>query len=445
MKPYSLPLTAREIRWALRRGLGRLHLHYSNFGLDDYEDDLIYSSLHCQVFDPQCEDSRCEWLLGLMDRRVQGRLLSALAQQMPRYLAREQRHDLKQQMQFCLELAKRGFKRARGLLYQHFEVGPYWTLIGSSEILELDSVEGLRWLVRRILTSESCDETCVDQILQLAESLSSLHNDQVCLEGLSLPEIQALGSEAETRLREFKERLETPPEPGQQKTAPNCGSPVTIEWVLQQIDKAQGRHYTPGLVKAAQGLSQEAIRELAEILLGSDNLHRQHHLFRVFAENREIPIDTFERHPDGWLTFLEHPDDLIRRRAHQALGKVQHPRIRDLARQKLLHPKTPGDWSCSELNLWQSNLEPADVPLLMEHLRVPSDDGLYHRTIFSLLDLLRGNSIPEVEPLALLVYQSSPCMICREDSLEVLQDLNLLPDWIAQEWPLCAHRFQEAT
>jgi hypothetical protein len=61
------PLTRDEIRAALRKGRGRIVLHLREHGAAALQDELLEACLHSLVYDAQCESTRADWLMSLID------------------------------------------------------------------------------------------------------------------------------------------------------------------------------------------------------------------------------------------------------------------------------------------------------------------------------------------------------------------------------------------
>jgi hypothetical protein len=55
-------LTRKEFADALQKGLGRVYLHATQYGIDEVTELVLKACLHNQAYDPQSESSRGKWL-----------------------------------------------------------------------------------------------------------------------------------------------------------------------------------------------------------------------------------------------------------------------------------------------------------------------------------------------------------------------------------------------
>lgn len=82
-----------EIRRSLRLGLGRLHLHFMNYGLDEHREPLFHACLKNLVYDVQCEVERAPWLVQLLTREQEVELARLLLETFPKTRASRERYQ----------------------------------------------------------------------------------------------------------------------------------------------------------------------------------------------------------------------------------------------------------------------------------------------------------------------------------------------------------------
>ncbi len=60
-------LTIEKFRDALQKGLGRAVIHVQEHGTKNVRNEILHACLHSLVYDPQCEESRVNWLLEIIN------------------------------------------------------------------------------------------------------------------------------------------------------------------------------------------------------------------------------------------------------------------------------------------------------------------------------------------------------------------------------------------
>ena len=62
-----VPLTLEKFQDALRKGLGRALMHVKTYGTENVRDEILQACLHNFIYDPQCEKSRANWLIEIIN------------------------------------------------------------------------------------------------------------------------------------------------------------------------------------------------------------------------------------------------------------------------------------------------------------------------------------------------------------------------------------------
>ncbi len=135
-------LTVEKFRDALQKGLGRAVMHVREHGTEKVRNDILHACLHNIAYDHQCEESRANWLLEIInltndEEYYHQCILEAIPNSTDLW-------DTQQLVELATELARRGLEEARRAIYDKFalqEFDEFW--IGGSQIVELDGIEGL--------------------------------------------------------------------------------------------------------------------------------------------------------------------------------------------------------------------------------------------------------------------------------------------------------------
>lgn len=124
----------------------------------------------------------------------------------------------------------------------------------------------------------------------------------------------------------------------------------------------------------------------------------------------------------------------LRAAALTALASLKDPRVGELGRQRLQDATFSAD-DDAEIELFTRNLEPGDEHLIAAALeRLAPDDEQAHRLGNSVLHVCESNAGPALAVLAIWIYRTNPCTICRKKAVDLLVGWASLPDAIADEW-----------
>lgn len=426
-RPYTLPLSKSEVRRALRLGLGRLHLHFLQHGLEEHRELLFDACLKNLVYDAQCEAERAPWLVPLLTPECEGELSRLLLQTLPRTRSW---HDASQQCCLSFHLARRGHAEAHQALYLGFRIARDGRVLAAEEIMDLDGAEGLRWVSRQVLQYRWLRDRpeILERFIWHYQSRAGAGSARDVF--ANCPELAPYWP---------GDQPETDPAKGRcaWQGANEEFASLSVGEVLARIQTSTSRYFIPGLKAWAQVAGRAQRKKMAEALRKESDPHRLGHLLTVFRHN---PLSS-ARHIHRLLELADHQDPWVRRRAHQALGEVRHPAVRARAICQL----QAQNWFLCELLPLKSNLLPEDSLLFDHHLRVARKPFQHHRLIGDLVDILHANPWPEMLRVMLFVYATSPCTHCRQEIYQLMDSQGIAPTWVTSEWPYDAyHGCQEA-
>jgi hypothetical protein len=229
-----IKLTQQEFWDALEKGKGRVFLHLQENGPAGFQEEILQACLHNLVYDAQCEDSRANWLMSIIDMTgdeafFRKRILDALPNSMDF-------RDIDQLMDLATCFYRRGCSEARQAIYEKFDKQDFnesW--LGGEQILSMDGVEGMLHVAEVIGRRMVVDPKFWEDGL-FSQACSRLGKEVM---------MTAFENEAK-KSPNVKAYLEaaTVKKPG---TIPNSRANQSLEKILADIEAASGEypgHYT---------------------------------------------------------------------------------------------------------------------------------------------------------------------------------------------------------
>ena len=131
------------------------------------------------------------------------------------------------------------------------------------------------------------------------------------------------------------------------------------------------------------------------------------------------------------LALLEDAEERHRWRAAAVLSHHSNPALRKTAYEAL----SRGD-AAFFIRLMRSSGLAEDTEPLLEAISVPAildNDDECHEIGSRLLDLVKTNPAMSDTRLPAWCYQHNPCRHCRRESVELMAERSILPEWMAEE------------
>lgn len=141
----------------------------------------------------------------------------------------------------------------------------------------------------------------------------------------------------------------------------------------------------------------------------------------------------------GRRSFTGNPSDIVRWTsssnsrvewaATRALGRIESPVVRDMAVEQMRAGKPSG------VRLLASNYRSGDLAMILPMLRDLTDNDDVHDLGLAILNLTGENdvSVEDSTDVLLLLYERTPCSMCRSDVVSRLFKAGRVPDWMADE------------
>jgi len=409
--PPSQPSLDQQ-RDALQKGLGRAWQWASSGRLA--EEPLLEACLEDMRYDTQCEDSRGDWLWGLMQavgakERFREPLFQAFQE-----LSDDRSAD--QLCQLAGHYAEDGDKPFRSRLYEIVETKPisHSPWLGEDEILQLDGEQAFLFAAR-----------------VRGERLTEIEGEW---DDGSLTH-HAVGQFGEERVRSLL------------KTASDAGIQLFFEtWQERKQKKPLGKGQTTRqeqmraiaaseIIEAAQkedrcfwfrgwGMhaDEASLVEILEAVFDTVEPAIIGKLLRVFS-NRSVP-----EFDSRLIDLCQHVDEEVRRWAFNSLTKKSDTVIRRFALEQLGIEAT-----ASVVSLFAENFEDGDENRIQAALKLPEDSFDLHSLLMDVIKVLENNSSADGSQLAVITYAATPCEICRFRAVRLLFSQCVAPAWMIEE------------
>lgn len=126
-----------------------------------------------------------------------------------------------------------------------------------------------------------------------------------------------------------------------------------------------------------------------------------------------------------------------------ALASLKDKAVGDLGRQRLQSSAFSAD-DYADIELFALNFQAGDETLILNALeRLTPNDDQAHRLGMSVQRVCEEHNAPALAGLALWIYRSNPCTICRKHAIDLLRRWGSLPDAVAEEWQYDAANARE--
>jgi hypothetical protein len=412
---YSPPASPSpdQQRDALQKGLGRAVQWALSGRLDD--EPLLKACVQDQRFDIQVEDSRGDWLWGIV------RAVGATDRfRVPILHALYELSDDRSAQQLC-ELARcyaeAGDEPFRARLYEIVERTPYsvcpW--LGEKEIIALDGEQGFLFAVKvrgRSLAGRDWEEWEDGRLIDDAVERFGKERVSDLLEG-----------SVDVAIRRFRDTWRdlqrkatgNPAETHRAKVAA-----IPVEEVLRAAASERVGYPFPGWGRYA---SEADLLTVLQHLWAEREPVVVANLLKVFL---------FRAPPEFDARFIElcrHGDKEVRRRAFAALKRVNHPLVREFALAQL----ASGEHDRSVIALFIKNYRRGDEERILEVMELPDDVCQLHWLLMDVREVLEKNPEADCSRLGVIVYALTPCENCRFFAVRLLHNQQVAPGWLKEE------------
>jgi hypothetical protein len=414
------PLTKAEFTDALIKGKGRALLHLRQFGEEGLQDILLQASLHDQGYDVQVEGDRGDWMMDIIDATSAPEFY--FHQVLAAFLANDIGRDFLQHIYIVGCLVRLG-KASKDILYQKYDLQQQdeWNMHCLGKLLvEFDGIKGLIHAVNIAGTRVLADPTH-QEANWLINYACDHHDEKEVLgalerEAAENPNVKAYIDkvlEVSGMLRGEKKYVQTP------------DVKPALEELLAQIEAL-----TPDCKRIALGglcfrfgrhATEEELLTLLDKMLRETRREQLLRYLWCFSRGKMPRLD------QAVFRLAESEDETIRDAAIQALVPLCHEAVRQFAVSLLKAGKLQG------IKLFTNNFQTGDYDVLFSHLRVMENRDKMHWICADIRDVCKANKSPDALACLLFAYENTHCSHCRGWVVELLLELNILPEEVKQE------------
>lgn len=400
-----------RFRNAIRRGTGEAHLLIQQHREIDFSADIIKACIKNFAYDGQCENNRAPYLFELIGfcrnkEKIRKAILKALD------IEQADIWTLTQLFHLAKLSAEHGDKEAKKAIYDRFFNRPIdgadWA--GYAEIIELDGIEGLKFIAEKIGRSlaqhpdDWQDNTIIDHFQRI--------NPEIDAEALLAEAGQNNGD-----IRAYLENVQRTVAGAKIYQKKSSVSQDIVEEVL--LNKQHFRY-------PKQGLAVAELQIIAERLLVEKNKINREKLLSVF-ERFKFPL-----HHQLILDLASRKIKSTTKAANLAIDALRFlssESIRNFAIKRIATSNNPGPLT----RILKANYKKGDARLLTSLVDRYKNEHIIESLAISYVDIYQSNAIKECkEPLEAL-YHKSTCAIHRADLVKILITNHVLSAQIKAE------------
>jgi hypothetical protein len=406
---------------ALVQGLGRAKLHVVDHGLEDVADLVLDACLHDRSYDPQCEGNRADWLFSLFYGSTeypmfQQKILEALAVETHTW-------DLLQLCRLAKEMGIADDTGARQALKKRvLEIARTFQddWIGATEWIEIAGVAGMLDLARiygeRLL--QDADDWVNEDLLLLTPNTDVL---QVALKQYAMKEASLQAYWNYLIVRGVMQSEESQPQ-RQKQSRPR----YAIEQILHYAQT--GTRGFPGIyLSFGRHATVDELETVYQQLIEATDEAVQVRLLWVFRRT------AMPRLNDIFFQWAMGTNPDLRSAAIAALAQITDPQVHQLARFKATNGQIVGA-DHNALDLFIRNYESSDTDLIERSFSsiVPNSDDA-HSIGASIVEIAEHQQDQLFAPILKIVYEITPCSICRCDVIKQLAKFQEFEQELVQE------------
>ncbi len=421
LNPPHYPLSREEFRRALTTGHGRARIHVQRFGAAEFRDEILEAATVNQVFDPQVNGTRGEWLAELC--LAAGVAETVIAKSIP-----EDHNDREQRTALMLAFARRGIAGAREALYACLgRARGSSDVYASREIIELDGEAGLLFVVRAMgsLLATEADFSVWGYELSVFDEQHGEGRGRALLEREAASDASIrVYLEHVTRYEAELAEERRAASGDDEQTSRRKRKRMSVQEALRRISASQPGKPEYYLTSWGRQAEPAELQQALGLLLSSSNPRVLESALRALSGPDHPPLDP------RILELTVHADDEVRFWSGRVLSKHSRADIRELGLVALAR----GDAQVG-LEILRSSAQAEDADALLRalvSLRSADPDRL-HGAESTALEMLEDCPGLPGAAIALEIYEQSACAHCRGRAFEHLLELRACPQWVVDE------------
>ncbi|MGB0954041.1 MAG: hypothetical protein ACPG31_12540 [Planctomycetota bacterium] len=400
------PLSKKDFAHAMTTGHGRIRQHVERYGVRGHEEAIRDAVFHCRVFDTQIEGFRGAWLAPLcqaigMEQEVFDWVPEdeELIRQRAAIVSHFQGFDRDQLWEAILPYAGRA-KHHSGLIC----VSSGMKANARTALLHFAQLEG-EWIQQK-------DDPWIGDHLLWAYEQSEGERESAWA-------ILREAAVADTKIQSFLHQLEKEERKPKvvSRTKPAVASVDSVRTFILEGPGSPRRFRFWGW--RANEIQQQQLQESLPSELEEEQLER----WLAICERKGFPIFRAE-----YLDLAMHPSMAIQESAIICLAHEEAVELRSLGLNKM----ESGAWS-QAIQLLRKNGLAEDADRFIRSAPKLEVDFQAHWLCMRMKGAMEENPAFHDIRIAIYCYEYNPCMHCREGIVELMQEWETLPDWIAEE------------
>ncbi|WP_421795141.1 hypothetical protein [Haliscomenobacter sp.] len=402
-----------QFKSAIKRGTGQAHLILQAHPKLNVSKLIIKAALHNHSYDNQAEGSRADYVFELIQlskhrAKIRRAIFKALAREKKDIGALDQLFNL------AALYAKQGDEAARKAMYRRFykKTIKGAELIGEEAIIEMDGLEGLKYVASvkgKIIQNDP--EECDDSFM-----LDDFQENNPDIDVYAAFEQAAKSDHA---IKIYFDTILANKFSVYKRERPQYNYSIVTE-------KINSGAVVPLPPVGAKELSKSDIKKLANDFLKETDRLRQEKYLRVF-DRVKFPFDhqVILKIAKG---KNKRKDRLIEY-AVNALRYFSDPAIREFALSIIPKAKHPANYT----NLLVSNYQEGDGKLLEGLVSKAKKQHKIHALVWSFVDIYKANQTKDCQAPLLALYHKMTCGVHRKEIVEILLKNEALTERILPE------------
>jgi hypothetical protein len=404
-------ITKQKFKSAIRRGTGEAYLIMQAYPKLDFSRSIIQACVKNFAVDGQCEDSRVQYIFGLIDLsvkqdKIREAILKALATE------NDDTWTLNQLFELAQIYAQRGYAEARDAIYARFlnSIISGFDWVGANEILELDGLDGMLYVAEKF--GEALLKDTDDWVDDWRVKKFQEDNPDIDV----WKELEIAG-ETNLFIKKYFDEISQARENSKSYKKETIAYDNVVDEVL--ANKAS-------YLRIGRTLNETEVLTLAHALVNEKDKKRQGKLLKVFAKYK-FPLD------EGFLIGVASKTTASalnnKARALKAMAFLKSDRVRAFLLQGLNSTKYTYEFAWGLI----ANYQDGDETLLTKLIESEKNKSAIEYLGNICLNIYAANKTRTCKAPMEALYNNGYCGLCRKDVVKILIENNVLPDYIKNE------------
>ncbi|MHB0999895.1 MAG: hypothetical protein ACYC27_11680 [Armatimonadota bacterium] len=413
-----------SLEYMLYAGRGKAILDLLGKDLSGYRNMILDYCTHRRAYDRQLEGSRADYLYPLIQKSGDSdfycaEILKALNDA-------DEMFDAEQLFDFSVLFFRDGYAKAGDAVIDKFNrqdtIKDFNSLVGAEHVVDIKGINGLIHVLDYVGSKpDLLDFHANTYLIHYAEDIFG--EELICQslgaarkENCNVNRFLDCISDSYTTSLVLDDIIRV--NEGKSQISDRFGYIEGMTW--EQIKQSDGHFPIRSWVESATDCEIEFAAR--DILLEQDPEKLAWYL-QIFWK-RAYPF-----HPAPLIQMLDSSNSKLSISAFNVLSQINHPDIRALF-DRLIQNR---EWAASAIRLLVNNYQDGDHIIIEKLLEHETDVHKLDKMVFWVCNVFKCINVPESLRSLMLVYEKSPCSLCRYKSVKLMDALGQLPAWIIDE------------